>query len=102
MTTTMNTTKTTPPRQLVLVKHEKTTFEDQTVYLTGHAFIDCRFLRCTVVNAGTPYHVEGCTFEACNFRIECSVLWGDVASREGLRRFMDMLDAAPEAVRAAA
>ena len=47
----------------VSTKHEGETFLNQTVYISGQAFIRCNFVACTLVLRETVHHLEGCTFE---------------------------------------
>lgn len=51
--------------------HEGKVFEDCTVYLTGNAFYDCKFYRCTFVirEGGIPAMV-GCHIECCVWHID--------------------------------
>ena len=37
---------------MLLTKHENTTFTNQTVYISGQAFIRCGFVACTLVLRG--------------------------------------------------
>ena len=34
---------------MLLTKHEGVTFQNQTVYISGQAFIRCKFVACTLV-----------------------------------------------------
>ena len=54
--------------------HEGVSYEDCTVYLSGNAYYDCRFVRCTLVirECGVPALV-GCYFECCNWHIDMLV-----------------------------
>lgn len=81
------------PRQL-LTKHENETFENQTVYLSGQAFIHCKFNGCTVVVRESPYHLDGCTFERCNWHVDWLVLWGDEKAIREFKALATMLEAA--------
>lgn len=50
----------------VLLKHENTVFEDQTVYATGNAYVGCTFRRCVLVAVSTADMVfDKCEFETC-------------------------------------
>src|SRR5204863_8908397 len=55
---------------MLLTKHEGETFRNQTVYISGQAFIRCNFVACTLVLRETVYHLEGCTFERCNWHVD--------------------------------
>ena len=37
---------------MLLTKHEGETFQNQTVYISGQAFIRCKFIACTLVLRG--------------------------------------------------
>jgi len=49
--------------------HEGRTFEDQTIYITGNAYIGCTFKRCTLVYAGLPYRIVDSQAIACNLQL---------------------------------
>ncbi len=55
----------------ILLSHNEAIFEDQTVYLTGHAYIGCTFRRCTLVmrSAGDVI-LNSCHFEACVWHLD--------------------------------
>ena len=85
---------------MLLTKHEGETFQNQTVYISGQAFIRCKFVACTLVLRESVYHLEGCTFERCNWHIDCLLTWGDRSrkmSRE-LRALIDMIDASQDQI----
>src|SRR5215207_7629984 len=71
-----------PPRRrsgriMLLTKHDAVTFTNQTVYISGQAFIRCNFVGCTLVLKGdTVYHLEECSFDRCNWHVDCVMLWG--------------------------
>jgi hypothetical protein len=46
-----------------LIKRTDIVFEDETIYLTGHAYIRCTFRRCTFVIRGLPFALIGCSFQ---------------------------------------
>jgi hypothetical protein len=51
--------------------HEGRQFKNETVYMTGNSFYDCKFLRCTlVIREGGISNLVGCTFECCNWHID--------------------------------
>ncbi len=81
----------------MLTKHEDMSFEDQFIYLRGHAYINCKFRRCTLFFMGPPSLLRGCVFKSCNWRIEYDVLWGDPDTRSALRQLIDLIDGAPDA-----
>ena len=55
---------------MLLTKHEGETFRNQTVYISGQAFIRCNFIACTLILRETLYHLEGCSFERCNWHVD--------------------------------
>lgn len=49
-------------------------FKNATVYMSGNAFYDCRFFRCTlVVREGGIPELVGCTFECCIWHLDVLV-----------------------------
>lgn len=59
------------PRTL-LIDHRDIVFEDDIVYMTGHAFYNCVFKRCTLVFKGFPGPMlVGCSFGGCAIHIDC-------------------------------
>ena len=54
----------------VSLVHEGIVFEDATVYVTGNAFFDCTFLRCTLVFRGFPIIASNCKFSSCIWHID--------------------------------
>src|SRR5436190_21914113 len=50
------------PRK-VLTKHVEEAFDNQTVYVSGQAFIRCKFHACTLVFRESTYHLEQCAFD---------------------------------------
>ncbi len=79
---------------MMLTKHESEIFKSQTVMLSGHAYIECRFALCTLVLTNTPTVLNGCHFEGCNWRLEYDVLWGDPNTRRNIRQILDLIDGA--------
>lgn len=57
--------------QATTLVHEGREFSNETVYLSGNSFYDCRFFRCTlVVREGGIPNLVGCTFDCCNWHID--------------------------------
>ncbi len=83
-----------PEGQYQLTPHEDETFTSQTVFLSGHAYIRCRFERCTLVVTNVPFVLAENRIAGCNWRIEYDVLWGDPQTRSNLRRLLDAIDGA--------
>jgi hypothetical protein len=65
---------------MLLTKHEGVTFKDQTVYISGQAFVRCHFIGCTLVLRETVRYLEGCTFERCNWHVDWVLMWGSPES----------------------
>lgn len=57
----------------IVLTHEDTVFEDQVVYLGGHAYFDCTFRRCTMVLCGFDGVMTGCEIIACVWHLDFSV-----------------------------
>ena len=55
---------------MLLTKNENRTFQNQTIYISGQAFINCTFTNCTLVLRETIYHLDRCTFERCNWHVD--------------------------------
>lgn len=55
----------------VLLVHENVIFEDATVYLTGNAYFDCTFRRCTLIVREPAMVLTGCEFDSsCIWHID--------------------------------
>ena len=55
----------------LLLRHSDLSFSDQVVYLTGHAYERCRFVRCTMVVQGTGNTaLVECSFIACAWHLD--------------------------------
>jgi hypothetical protein len=79
-----------------LTKHEGETFSNQTVYISGQAFIRCTFVGCTLVLRETVYHLEGCTFERCNWHVDWVLLWGSPESLREIKALVAMIEKAQD------
>ena len=77
---------------MLLTKHEGETFLNQTVYISGQAFVRCKFVNCTLVLRETIYHIDGCTFERCNWHIDWVLLWGSPESLREIKALVDLLE----------
>lgn len=84
-------------RQIQLTKHENETFTSETVFVSGHAFINCTFINCTLIVTNTPVVFDNNRFENCNWRVEWDILWGDPGTRVGLRTLLDAIDGGGDA-----
>lgn len=79
---------------MLLTKHEGVSFENQTVYISGQAFIGCTFRGCTLVLRETIYHLEKCTFERCNWHVDWVLLWGAPESIREIKSLVAMIEQA--------
>jgi hypothetical protein len=77
---------------MLLTKHEDHTFSNQTVYLSGQAFIRCNFVACTLVLRETVYHLQDCSFDRCNWHVDCVLLWGSPDSVRELKAVVNLLE----------
>ena len=81
---------------MLLTKHEGETFLNQTVYISGQAFIRCQFVACTLVLRETTYHLEGCTFERCNWHVDWVLMWGSPESLREIKALVSMIEQAQQ------
>ena len=81
---------------MLLTKHENKTFENQTVYISGQAFIGCTFTACTLVLRETIYHLDRCTFERCNWHVDRVLLWGAPESIQEIKALVGMIEQAQQ------
>src|SRR4051794_9073982 len=79
---------------MLLTKHEGQTFTNQTLYISGQAFIRCSFVGCTLVLRETVYHLEGCTFERCNWHVDWVLLWGSPESLREIKALVGLIEQA--------
>ena len=77
---------------MLLTKHEGETFQNQTVYISGQAFIRCQFIACTLVLRETVYHLEGCVFERCNWHVDWVLMWGSPESLREIKALVSMIE----------
>ena len=78
---------------MLLTKHDNVTFTNQTVYISGQAFIRCNFIACTLVLRGeTVYHLEECSFDRCNWHIDTVMLWGSAESVRQVKAIVNLLE----------
>src|SRR5687768_7063433 len=81
---------------MLLTKHDGETFRNQTVYISGQAFIRCNFVACTLVLRETVYHLEGCTFERCNWHVDWVLMWGSPESVREIKALVGMIEQAQQ------
>jgi hypothetical protein len=77
---------------MLLTKHEGVTFEHETVYISGQAFLRCNFVGCTLVLRETVYHMDGCTFDRCNWHVDTLLLWGGATGVAALKDLVTLLE----------
>ena len=81
---------------MLLTKHENEEFRNQTIYISGQAFIRCTFVACTLVLRETVYHLEGCTFERCNWHVDWVLMWGSPESLREIKALVNMIEQAQQ------
>ena len=81
---------------MLLTKHEGETFQNQTVYISGQAFIRCNFVACTLILRETVYHLEGCSFERCNWHVDWVLMWGSPESLREIKALVSMIEQAQQ------
>lgn len=81
---------------MLLTKHDGETFRNQTVYISGQAFIRCTFVACTLVLRETVYHLEGCSFERCNWHVDWVLMWGSPESLREIKALVGMIEHAQQ------
>src|SRR5256714_12985127 len=81
---------------MLLTKHEGETFQNQTVYISGQAFIRCKFVACTLVLRESVYHLEGCTFERCNWHVDWVLMWGSPESIREIKALVSLMEQAQQ------
>src|SRR5580765_4770856 len=79
---------------MLLTKHENQTFLNQTVYISGQAFINCTFTACTLILRETIYHLQNCTFERCNWHVDWVLMWGSVESVREIKALVNLIEQA--------
>lgn len=78
---------------MLLTKYENESFRNQTVYLSGQAFINCTFVACTLVLRQSVYHMTDCSFERCNWHVDWLLLWGSPESLREIKGLITMIEA---------
>ena len=81
---------------MLLTKHENETFLNQTVYISGQAFIGCTFTACTLILRETLYHLDNCTFERCNWHVDWVLMWGSPESIREIKALVNMIEQAQQ------
>jgi hypothetical protein len=66
-----------------LLRHDNVTFEDETLCVTGNAYVGCRFERCTLqFVGGVQSYFDRCTFTNCVWHF--NVVISDSAQADAL------------------
>jgi hypothetical protein len=81
---------------MLLTKHENQTFTNQTVYISGQAFINCTFTACTLILRETIYHLQNCSFERCNWHVDWVLMWGSPESLREIKALVGLIEQAQE------
>jgi hypothetical protein len=79
---------------MLLTKHDGVTFQNQTVYISGQAFVGCTFIGCTLILREAVYHMDRCTFERCNWHIDRVMMWGNMDSIREIKTLVTMIESA--------
>ena len=86
---------------MLLTKHEGVNFENQTVYISGQAFLRCSFVGCTLVLRESVYHMDGCTFDRCNWHVDTLLLWGSAQGVQAVKDLCALIEQGLQQVQAA-
>jgi hypothetical protein len=86
---------------MLLTKHEGVTFQNQTIYISGQAFVRCTFTACTLVLRETVYYLEGCTFDRCNWHVDRVLMWGSPESVQEVKALISMIESVQQQTAAA-
>src|ERR1700744_1534451 len=77
---------------MLLTKHDGETFQNQTVYISGQAFIRCKFIACTLILRETLYHLQECSFERCNWHVDWVLMWGSPESLREIKALVNLIE----------
>ena len=81
---------------MLLTKHEGVKFQNQTVYISGQAFVNCTFTDCTLVLRETIYYLKDCTFDRCNWHVDWVLMWGSPESIVQIKALCDRIEQAQQ------
>ncbi len=73
-----------------LLPHHFVHFKDAVVFASGNGFVDCNFDHCTIVVHDATSLFDGCTFNSCTCRIECTV--HDAPSAERVKALIKLFE----------
>ena len=71
--------------------HMDQVFDSVAIYLSGHAYVGCRFLRCSVIVTNAGFYANDCEFLDCNFHLNYDLVSGDDFSLDKLQEILDSL-----------
>src|SRR5437763_1648694 len=60
------------------------------------SFVRCNFIACTLVLRETVYHLEGCTFERCNWHVDWVLMWGSPESIREIKALVGLIEQAQQ------
>ncbi|HEX4055758.1 MAG TPA: hypothetical protein VHX86_15950 [Tepidisphaeraceae bacterium] len=86
---------------MLLTKHEGASFQNQTIYISGQAFVRCTFTACTLVLRETVYYLEGCTFDRCNWHVDRVLMWGSPESIQEVKALVALIETVQQQTAAA-
>lgn len=76
---------------MLLTKHEDHTFQNQTVYVSGQAFVRCNFVACTLILRESVYYMESCSFDRCNWHLDVVLPWGSAEALGAVQVIVDLV-----------
>ena len=72
-----------------LMVHRDVIYEDDTVYMSGHAYFNCTFRRCTMVMTDMVGEAQSCNFDGCVFHI--NMIINDVSKLETMFQMLEFM-----------
>ena len=88
-------------RGMLITKHEGVTFQNQTVYISGQAFVKCQFHGCTLVLREGMFQLDGCQFDRCNWHVDYMLMWGNPESLRAVKSLVTLIEQAQSQLPAA-
>jgi hypothetical protein len=58
--------------------------------------VRCNFIACTLILRETVYHLEGCTFERCNWHVDWVLMWGSPESIREIKGLVSLIEEAQQ------
>ena len=77
-------------------RNENKTFENDTIYISGQAFVNCKFVACTLILRETIYHLDQCSFERCNWHVDWVLMWGSPESIREIKALVSLMEQAQQ------